>query len=421
MLKSIFFAIVAAVLAAVSGFGVAATSMPGAATGDPVRIAFIDPLSGPFANLGHVEVANFRFIARNINQHGGLDGHPIQIVPYDNKGNAKTTLVQFRKAANAGIRYVLNGNGDNTASAVLHAIRSWNRANPGKPVLYLNYGAINPEFVNQRCSFYHFLFDANTKMKMQALTSYIAKDKRIHSVYLVNQDYAFGHDVARYARKMLGEKRPDIKIAGSVFVPLGKVKDFSPYVARIKASGADAIITGNWGSDLILLTKAEASFGLDIPTYTYYAQIASTPTALGTAGVNRIYAVSQWPGGFNNPVMAKREQAFKKATGFDYTFPQAIYTLHMLQAAANKAHSVDPTNVATALEGSPFKGAIGTATMRAQNHQLLAPLYISVFTDHMKYSLGDTDHLNFKPLAKIAPDRLKMPTTCRMRDRPGKA
>jgi branched-chain amino acid transport system substrate-binding protein len=367
-----------------------------------------------------VEVANFRFIAHNINAHGGLNGHPIKIVPYDNKGNAKATLVQFRKAANDGIRYVLNGNGDNTASAVLHAIRSWNRANPDKPVLYLNYAAINPEYVNQRCSFYHFLFDANTRMKMEALTSYIAKDKDIHSVYLINQDYAFGHDVARYAQKMLAKKRPDIKIAGSVFVPLGSVKDFSPYVARIKASGADAIITGNWGSDLILLAKAEASFGLDIPTYTYYAQIASTPTALGTAGVNRIYAVAQWPGGFSNPVMAKREVAFKKASGFDYTFPQAMYTLHMLRKAANKDHSVDPTQVAFALEGLTFKTPAGTGTMRAKNHQLLAPLYISVFTNHMKYSLGNTDHLNFKPLAKIDPDRLKMPTTCRMRNRPSK-
>lgn len=419
MLKSIRFALVAAVLAAWSGFGVAATGLPDAATKAPVRIAFIDPLSGPFANLGHVEVASFRFIAGNINERGGLDGHPIQIVPYDNKGNAKATLVQFRKAANAGIRYVLNGNGDNTASAVLHAIGSWNRANPGKPVLYLNYAAINPEFVNQRCSFYHFLFDANTKMKMQALTTYLAKNRNIHSVYLINQDYSFGHDVARYAREMLQEKRPDIKIAGNVFVPLGEVKDFSPYVARIKASGADAIITGNWGADLILLTKAEASFGLNVPTYTYYAQIAETPAALGTAGVNRIYAVSQWSGGFGNPVMAQREAAFRKATGFDYTFPQATYTLHMLRDAANKAHSVDPTKVALALEGLTFKGAMGTATMRAQNHQLLAPLYISVFTNHMKYSLGDTDHLNFKPVAKIAPDRLKMPTTCHMRDRPG--
>ena len=42
------------------------------------------------------------------------------------------------------------------------------------------------------------------------------------------------------------------------------MKDFAPYVAKIKASGADTVITGNWGNDLSLLVKAAKDAGLKV-------------------------------------------------------------------------------------------------------------------------------------------------------------
>ena len=38
-----------------------------------------------------------------------------------------------------------------------------------------------------------------------------------------------------------------MKVVGDELIPLGKVKDFSPYITKIKASGAQALLTGNWG------------------------------------------------------------------------------------------------------------------------------------------------------------------------------
>ena len=52
------------------------------------------------------------------------------------------------------------------------------------------------------------------------------------------------------AKKMLAAKRPDIEIVGDELHPLQKITDFSPYIAKIKASGADSVITGNWGAGL---------------------------------------------------------------------------------------------------------------------------------------------------------------------------
>ena len=118
--------------------------------------------------------------------------------------------------------------------------------------------------------------------------------RRSSAVYLINQDYSFGKAVAAAAHKMLAEKRPDIKIVGDELHPLQKVQDFSPYVAKIKASGADTVITGNWSNDMVLLIKAGKDAGLKVTWETYYGGSPGTVTAIGEAGVDTLKQVSEW-------------------------------------------------------------------------------------------------------------------------------
>lgn len=409
MLKSFFVSVFAAVLMILAGTA-------GAAEKAPLRIAFIDPLSGPMAGVGVPALAQMKFEANRINkEEGGINGHKVEIVAFDNKLSPQQTLVQFQKAVDDGIRYMALADGDSFASALLNAVNKHNQRNPKDPVLYLNYGAIGPEFTNERCSFWHFLFDDNTDMKMNILTDWVAKQKSIHKVFLINQDYGFGHRVAEDARKMLKEKRPDIKIVGDVFHPLAKVKDFTPYVTQIKQSGADAVITGNWGQDISLLVKAADSLGLKIPFVTYYSNSPGTPSAMGKSGVNRVYLVWGYNGDYKNPQMAKRQQAMKKETGYDYGDIRQIYMLGMLKQAAEKADSIDPTKVAFALEGLTYDGPAGPVTMRAKDHQIEEPMFVSVFTDNMKYGYGNTDGLNFHAIEKFTAQQGEMPTTCHMR------
>ena len=111
-------------------------------------------------------------------------------------------------------------------------------------------------------------------------------------MYLINQDYSFGESVRTTARKMLKEKRPDVQIVGDEKHPLLKITDFAPYVAKIKASGADTVITGNWGQDIALLLKAAADAGLQVDWYTYYAGGAGGPTAIKQTNLpHRVFAI----------------------------------------------------------------------------------------------------------------------------------
>ena len=217
---------------------------------DTIKIGYIDPLSGGGASVGEVGLKTFQYLADEINASGGLLGKKVEIVGLDNKTNPQESLIQAQKAADDGIRIVTQGNGSAVGAALSDWVSKYNDRNPGKEMMYLNYAAVDPVLTNDKCSYWHFRWDANSDIKMGALTNFMKDKPNIKKVYLINQDYSFGQSVRKQARAMLGEKRPDIQIVGDEVHPLLKVTDFSPYIAKIKASGADTVITGNWGQDI---------------------------------------------------------------------------------------------------------------------------------------------------------------------------
>src|SRR5207237_9615940 len=116
----------------------------------------------------------------------------------------------------------------------------------------------------------------------------------LKSVYLMNPDYSFGQAVQREARRQLALQRPDVQIVGDELHPLLRIKDFAPYATKIKASGADAVITGNFSSDLTLLVKAAKEVGYEGKFYTFYGNALGAPAAMGDAGIGKVVAVADW-------------------------------------------------------------------------------------------------------------------------------
>src|ERR1700712_4822035 len=261
---------------------------------ETLKIGYIDPLSGGGASVGEVGLKTFQFLADEVNAKGGIQGKKVEIVPLDNKTNPQESIIQAQKAIDAGIRYVTQGNGSSVAIALSEFIAKYNERNPGKEVLFFNYAAVDPILTNDKCSFSHFRWDANSDIKMEALTNYMKGEKNIKKLYLINQDYSFGESVRTTAVAMLKTKRPDIEIVGDEKHPLLKVTDFAPYIAKIKASGADSVITGNWGQDFALLLKAGADSGLKVNWYTYYAGGTGGPTAIKQGNLNnQVFAIAE--------------------------------------------------------------------------------------------------------------------------------
>jgi branched-chain amino acid transport system substrate-binding protein len=380
-----------------------------------VKIAFIDPLSGGGAATGILAQKTHQFYIDAINAAGGINGEKIELMSFDNKVNPQESLIQLKKALDEGARYIVQGNGSSVALAITEAVLKYNERNPGKEVLFLNYAAVDPALTNEKCNFWHFRFDADADMKMAAITDVIAKDSKIKKVYLINQDYSFGKAVAAAANRMLAEKRPDIKIVGDELHPLQKVQDFSPYVAKIKASGADTVITGNWSNDMVLLVKAGKDAGLKVDWETFYGGSPGTVTAIGEAGVDTLKQVTEWHKNATPELDATVAAFGKRYPGKEneYAYWRAKTMWEMFAAAAKKAQSNDPVKIAKALEGMKMSTSLGEVEMRADNHQLLQPLYVSTLSKNTKYDVEDSG-LGWKTDAKVDAKATALPTTCKM-------
>jgi branched-chain amino acid transport system substrate-binding protein len=406
-------------------FGVTAalalTIGAGAAFAEDIKIAFIDPLSGPFASTGTNGLHQYEFAAEElVNKKGGvLGGTNFEIAAFDNKISPKESLIQLQVAIDQGIRFIAQGNSSGVANALTDAIDKHNRRNPDNRVLFLNYSAVDPALTNDKCNFWHFRFDANADIKMDALTDSIAANADIKKVYVIGQDYSFGKAVAAAALRFLAEKRPDIEIVGNELHPIGKVKDFTPYARKIVSSGAQAVITGNWGADMLGLGKSVIENGYKGPIYTYYAAADGITAAFGETGKGSVLMVEE---GQLNPPISDRASAY--ATAFKAKYPDGNLSqkritnvIEMLAKAIDQAGSAtDVVAVANALEGMEHDSIWGgKLMMRPQDHQLIQDVHIMAHTDEDITFDFDNSGYGLSVIKTVKMASMDSATTCNMK------
>ena len=397
----------------------AGASVAFAQKGETVKIAFIDPLSGPFANVGQNQLNSWQFVAERLSGARNPAGVKFEVTGFDNKGSPQESLNSLKAAIDQGFRYVTQGNGSGAALAISDAVSKHNARNPGKEVVFLNYAAVDPALTNEKCDYWHFRLDAGTSMKMEALTTFMKDQTKVSKVYLLNQNYSRGQQVAKYFKDGIARKRPDVKIVGEDLHPLGQVKDFAPYVAKIKQSGADTIVTGNWGADLTLFVKALNDSGLKLPMYTYYAQVTGTPTALAAGGESEVYVIAHGHANHKGDVGAMSAE-FKKKFNDDY-YTYATYNgVGLLGAAIAKAKSSDPVKVAASLEDLSFASFAGEVKMRKTDHQLQQSMFVTKWQkvdSANPYSVENTGY-TFAPIKQMDPYVASTPTSCQMKRSP---
>jgi branched-chain amino acid transport system substrate-binding protein len=390
----------------------------------PIKLALIEGLSGPFGNTGEAVVRNITWAVERVNARGGVktaQGMRAMVLErYDSKGQSEEALSALKSAIDDGAQVVLQGNSSANAAALIDAINKHNEREPAKRVLFLNYSAVDPALTNEKCSFWHFRFDAHADMRMTALMQVLREDKQVQSAYLIGQDYSFGQAVLREAKRQLADKRPDVKIVGDELHPMGRVKDFLPYAAKIKASGAQAVITGNWGNDLTLLVKAAREAGYEGKFYTFYGNALGAPAALGDAGVDRVIAVADWlpnvPGQASEAFYQSFRQRFSKPSE-DYVHVRMQLMVEALAQAVDKAGSTDPVAVALALEKARVSLAGQTGTMRAEDHQFQQPLVVGMMarqgTPGVPFDVEGSGY-GFKVVRQIKAEQARLPSTCQM-------
>ncbi len=115
-------------------------------------------------------------------------------------------------------------------------------------------------------------------------------------------------------------------------------------------------------------------------------------TAIGEAGVDSLKQVSEW---HRNAAPELDASVAAFASSYpgkenEYAYWRAKTMWEMFAAAAKKAQSNDPVKVARALEGMKMPTSLGEVEMRADNHQILQPLFVSTLARSVKYDSEGT-------------------------------
>ena len=385
------------------------------------KLAYIDPLSGPFASVGELMLNHVQFGVGEINAKGGvLKGTKLELLKFDSKLSAQESQTALQAAIDQGARVIVTGgSGSSVVGALVDAASKYNERNPDKAVIVLNHSSIDPDLTGKRCNFWHFQFEANTAMKMKALSNYIKKQPDIKNVYLLNQDYAHGRQWASYGKELVGLARPDIKFVGEDLHAIGRVKDFAPYVAKVKATGADSLITGNWGQDMTLLLKAAGDAGANLRYFNHSGgSIPGTVQAVAQSKIGRLTWVAEWhPGQADSPRVEALAKAYKTKTGAEFLAPRIEFTPLLLAAAINKAQSLDTIKIARALEDLNFDSVVGPVRMRAEDHQLLLPQVVNTIAlvDGKTVKTGwEGTNYGFRTDAVYSGNELAQGTECKM-------
>jgi branched-chain amino acid transport system substrate-binding protein len=404
--------------------GAAQAQVTPAPASAPVRIAMIEGLSGPLSNAGEAVYRNLVWATERVNARGGVKlpggARPLEIVRFDSKGQTDEALSALRSAIDRDIGIVMQGNSSAAAAGLIDAIGKHNEREPQRQVVFLNYSAVDPVLTNQKCSYWHFRFDAHADMRMAALMSVLKEDKALQGIYLIGQDYSFGQAVLREARAQLAAQRPDVKIVGEELHPMARIKDFAPYAAKIKASGAQAVLTGNWGNDLTLLVKAAREAGFEGSFYTFYGNALGAPAAMGDAGIGKVVAVADW---FPN-VPTKESEAFYRAfrqrfpnPADDYVHMRMQLMVESLAQAIEKAGSIKAADIAAQLEKAQVSLAGQSARMRAADHQFQQPLAVAVMDRQgapgVKFDVEGSGY-GFRVIRQLTPQQAELPHTCNM-------
>ena len=390
----------------------------------PVQLALIEGMSGPFANTGEAVLRKLVWAVERVNARGGVNApegkRRLVLNRYDSKGQSEEALTSLRSAIDSGAQFVFQGNSSANAAALIDAIQKHNDREPTRRVLFLNYAAVDPALTQDKCNFWHFRFDAHADMRMVALMQVLKQDSKLKSVYLIGQDYSFGQAVLREAKLQLEKARPDIQLVGEELHPLGRVRDFLPYATKIKASGAQAVITGNWGNDLSLLVKAAKDVGYEGKFYTFYGNALGAPAAMGEAGVGRVLAVAEWMPNVPGAESVKFYQSFKQRfpkPAEDYLHLRMQLMMEALAQSIEKAGSSEPLAVALQLENAEVSMAGQRGKMRSTDHQFQQPMVVAMMAKQGGPDVpfdAEGSGYGFKVVRQFKAQELELPSMCKM-------
>jgi len=224
------------------------TAAPGFAA-EPIRVGFLAPLTGIFAQAGQDMLAGLKLAFEEMNYQAG--GRKIELIEEDNEGNPAKALAKYRKLvtqdkvnvlagvllSNIGYQLVPNIEADRLPTLYLTSPDDLTKRKPPKWIARANFSA---------------------SQLMHPLGDYAAKTLKYKKVVTIAMDNPFGHEQIGGFQRVFEDGGG--KVVQKVWVPLNAM-DFAPYLSTV-AADADAVCAVFVAGQAVRFVKQYADAGL---------------------------------------------------------------------------------------------------------------------------------------------------------------
>ena len=206
--------------------------MTAPAGAEELRIGYIAPTTGIFAQVGKDMVDGFRLY---LDEHGGkLGGADVKFIVEDDQGKPDTGVTKAKKLILQDKVHMFIGGLLASSGYALAPVST------AEKTLYISSVAAADDLTQRQLGKYpYFIRTSWTSSQPHHALGQWACDQGYKKVVSVAADYAFGYEVQGGFQKVFEDCGG--KVVQKIWPPLG-TKDFGPYIPTIKAD-ADAIVS----------------------------------------------------------------------------------------------------------------------------------------------------------------------------------
>jgi branched-chain amino acid transport system substrate-binding protein len=297
-----------------------------------IKIGFLAPLTGPFAQIGKDMVnGNQLYLAEIGNQVGG---RKIEVIVEDDEGNPATALNKSRKLVDQDKVQILTGG---MLANVGYALQPYIDAQK----MPTTFPVIAADDITQRKPAKWIVRTGwATSQPMHPFGEWVLKNTRYRKIAAIGMDYAFGYEIIGGFQQVFEEGGG--QIVQRIWAPLN-TNDFAPFLAQLRRD-ADAVLALFTGRLALQFVKQYEEAGLKGKLPLLGGGTLTDETVLPQMGDEAIGVVTalHYSQALDNPTNVKFNKAFEASAGkiasyySEATYTNARWIVEAIKAVGGK-------------------------------------------------------------------------------------
>ena len=323
----------------------AAFALVGAAHAQPVKIAFLSSLSGPFTPWGIQVRDGMKLAVAEINAAGGVNGRPMELVERDDRNNASEGVTAFK--------YLVEREGIVAAGGVISSdvgLAVAREAEALKVPLFLTMSGSH--IILRKDSRYTFRTCLPAAPMSMDYIAGLIKEKGYKRVGVIVADYAWGHAIRESVERFI-KPIPGVRVQIEV-APVPE-RDFTPYLRKLQPLDPELVIATGHPPGTAIITRQSIELGIKGQVIGPWYPTEFTVERVGEMMFGRFvdYSCVDFENAAYQALAARYHAATKRLLDNNALSGYAI--VKMVAESVAKTRSTDPKVVAQAIHAGRFQ------------------------------------------------------------------